>query len=205
MAVRSGAIGLALAVILTLGSTAAGGRTAHSARAARPSDLLPKPPSCTAKGAKAEFCILTTVLGGLVVEPHIARPGSIIKARIVNFSCVDLPLTGPCPVRWGPTGRKAVEGSVASWLTPVSRCGKQDHTCRYRVSRRAPTTRYGLLAVSIVRTIAQANGGEFEGQSTDYLGILGPKPPPPLPRPPSGPPQQGPPLVPPPLIPPPHH
>jgi hypothetical protein len=62
-----------------------------------------------------------------------------------------------------------------------------------------------LVTVTISRTIAQENGGDFVGESTAYVGILGSKPPPPLPKAPTGPPQQGPPILPPPFIPPPHH
>jgi hypothetical protein len=62
----------------------------------------------------------------------------------------------------------------------ISRCGPQDHTCSWRISRRATSTRYGLVGISISR------GGSLSddvGETSDYLGILGAKPPPPLPKP----------------------
>ena len=195
MTVRSGAIGLGLAVIVALGAPAAGGRAAHAARAARPSDLLPKPPNCTAKGATADFCVLTTVLGTLQLRPHIVRPGGIIRGRIIKFSCTDLILPRPCPISWQPTGPGQASG-VGAWLKQISRCGTKDRTCSWRVSRQAPTTRYGLIGLSISKPNAL---GDFSGTTTDYVGILGPKPPPPLPKP-TGPPVVTPPPV---ILPPP--
>jgi hypothetical protein len=125
---------------------------------------------------------MTSVLATLQISPHIVRPGKVITARLLNFSCVDIPLTGPCPVGWNPTGPGHAIG-VASYLTPITRCGKLDHICKWRVSKHAPTTRYDVLGLNITRTVAQANGGDFSAIITDYVGILGPKPPPAPPKP----------------------
>jgi hypothetical protein len=77
----------------------------------------------------------------------------------------------------------------------------QDHVCSWRVSKRAPTTRYGLVGVSIGRAGALA---EDVGETSDYLAILGPNPPRPLPKP-SAPSTIEPPVLPPPVLPPQHH
>jgi len=191
---RLALLGLALGVVLCLASAAASGQstyrsdpTAHAARAARPSDLLPKPLPCGSKGANVNSCLMTSVVGTLRVTPHIVRPGKVITARIENFSCTNVPLTGPCPVTWEQTGpAHALTGSVASFLKPITPCGKLDHICRWRVSKSAPTTRYGVVGVDFGRTVAQEGVETFSAVINDYVGILGPKPPPPLPKPTPG-------------------
>ena len=212
MSKRSSVVGLALALALalSLGASSAGGHAAHFARAGRPSDLLPKPPSCAAKNAKPEFCVLSTPFGTLTITPHIVRPGHVVTARIASFNCNNVPpVPGQCPVNWPVTGvGHCIPGSSGSalctaeaWMKRISRCGPQDHVCSWRVSKHAPTTRYGLLGVSISRGGALA---EDVGETSDYLGILGPKPPRPLPKP-SAPAHIEPPVLPPPVLPPPRH
>src|ERR1019366_196982 len=179
MSKRSSVVGLALALALSLGASSAGGQAAHFARAGRPSDLLPKPPSCAAKNAKPEFCVLSTPFGTLTITPHIVRPGHVVTARIASFNCNNVPpVPGQCPVNWPVTGvGHCIPGSsgsalctVEAWMKRISRCGPQDHVCSWRVSKHAPTTRYGLLGVSISRGGALA---EDVGETSDYLGILG--------------------------------
>ena len=145
------------------------------------------------------FCVLVTPFGALKLTPHVARPGSVVTARIVNLSCQNVaPVPGQCAVSWPATGTgqcttsfSGLPCAVETWMKRTSRCGPQDHTCSWRISRRAPSTRYGLVGISITR------GGsltEDVGETTDYLGILGPKPPPPAPKP-AGPPRIEPPVV----------
>jgi hypothetical protein len=207
---RSALLGFVFATILLLGTASAGGRGAHSARAARPSDLLPKPPSCKAKNAKAEFCVLVSPFGTLMLTPHIVRPGRVLTARIADFNCNNVaPVPGLCAVSWpanrpGGCGAHSPGGvpcTVGAWMKRISRCGPQDHICSWRISRRATTTRYGIVGVSISR------GGSLSedvAQTSDYLGILGAKPPPALPKQ-SAPSPVEQPVLPPPVFPPPHH
>ena len=187
---RPTAIGFAFVAALCLLSSTASGLSAprtdpsaHSSRAARPSDLRPKPLPCGTTGASLESCLLTSVVGTLRISPHIVRPGKVITARIERFSCIDIPLTGPCPVTWEPTGVNAPAGSFASYFRPTRPCGKLDHICRWRVSKRAPTSRYRVLGANITRTVGVEGAEPFDAIITDYVGILGRKPPPPLPKP----------------------
>ena len=182
-------MGFAVAAVLCLVSTASGhsapGRDLRAAvsRPARPSDLLPKPRPCGTKGANLESCLLTSTVGTLRISPHVAHPGKVITARIEHFSCIDIPLTGPCPVIWNETGVHALRGSVASYLRPITRCGKADHLCRWRVSKHAKTTRFEVLGANITRSAGVEGVEPFDAIINDYVGILGPKPPPPLPKP----------------------
>lgn len=188
-------LGLGFGAVVCLASTTASGQpplkagpTARAARAARPSDLLPKPLPCESKGANVNSCLMTSVVGTLRITPHIVRPGKVITARIEHFNCINVPMTGPCPLTWEQTGANhAVTGSVASYLKPITSCGKLDQICKWRVSKRAPTTRYGVVGVDFGRTIAQEGAETFSAVINDYVGILGPKPPPPLPKPAPGP------------------
>ncbi len=203
MSMRAGTIGLLLAALLSLGSPAAGENAARLARAARPSDLKPVPLPCTAKNAKPTFCVLTSVVATVHITPHVVRPGHVIRGYIEKFSCTDIPFTTPCPVKWGPTGKEAIMGTLATFLKPITRCGKQDHECRWRVSKHAPTMRYDLLGVEIYRSQAVEGAEDFSALTNDYVGILGPKPPPPTPkRSTEGPTEPIVPILPPPL---PHH
>lgn len=195
---RPSAIGFGFVLALCLVSGKASGHSlrsdpgAHDSRAARPSDLLPKPLPCGAKNAKVESCLLTSVVGTLRISPHIVRPGKVVTARIEHFSCIDVPLTGPCPVSWQQTGPSGAPfESVASYLKPITPCGKLDHICRWRVSNRAPTTHYGVLGVDFGHTEGSEGAETFSAVINNYIGILGPKPPPPLPKP--VPPESGPP------------
>jgi hypothetical protein len=159
---------------------------AEASRTARPSDLLPKPLPCGGAGANVNSCLLTSVVGTLKVSPHIVRPGKVLTARIENFSCMDVPLSGPCPVTWERTGDRAVTESIASYLNPITPCGKTDHLCRWRVSKQAPTTRYGVIGVDFGHTEGVEGAETFSAVINGFVGILGPKPPPPLPKPGAG-------------------
>ncbi len=159
---------------------------AVASRAARPSDLLPKPLPCGSAGAVVNSCLLTSVVGVLKVTPHIVRPGKVLTARIENFSCVDVPQSGPCPLTWERTGDHAISESIASYLKPITPCGKTDHLCRWRVSKLAPSTRYGVIGVDFGHTEGVEGAETFSAVINDYVGILGLKPPPPLPKPGAG-------------------
>ncbi len=126
------------------------------------------------------------MVGTLKLSPHIVRPGKVLTARIENFSCIDVPLSGPCPVTWERTGNQAVTESIASYLKPITPCGKTDHLCRWRVSKLAPTTRYGVIGVNFGHTVGAEGAETFSAVINGYVGILGPNPPPALPKPGSG-------------------
>lgn len=180
-----------IAVSLVISAAGASSISVHRAgavvsRPARPSDLLPKPLPCGSAGANVNSCLLTSVVGTLKLSPHIVRPGKVLTARIENFSCIDVPLSGPCPVTWERTGNQAVTESIASYLKPITPCGKTDHLCRWRVSKLAPTTRYGVIGVNFGHTVGAEGAETFSAVINGYVGILGPNPPPALPKPGSG-------------------
>ncbi|MFI4984531.1 MAG: hypothetical protein ACHQAV_00915 [Solirubrobacterales bacterium] len=119
-------------------------------------------------------CLTQTRNGTFALSPHVAHAGGTLTGTVAIGGCTigGLIIEGssngpkkPCPISW-PETQASPSSSYNPNLKPITKCGSEDTSCVWEVSKKAPTTQYTIMTVGIT-----SNQGT--GISKDYYAIIG--------------------------------